>query len=108
MRHPPFSACGRILSHQLRAVFLDFSCDRLRFCDDRAHQIVLSEGSSDPKSIVEMQTFSGRTIDVDVHCRQEGLGAPLAETMQIKALIQMEDFHIVDGAGHWAHPCDWK
>jgi hypothetical protein len=44
---------------------------------------------SDPKSIAEMHTFSGRTIDVP------------AESMQKTACTRMVGFHLVDGAGHW-------
>jgi pimeloyl-ACP methyl ester carboxylesterase len=63
---------------------------------------------SDPKSIAEMHTFSGRTIDVpslfiggksDWGVYQTP-GA--AETMQKSACTKMVGFHLVDGAGHWA------
>jgi pimeloyl-ACP methyl ester carboxylesterase len=63
---------------------------------------------SDPKSIAEMHTFSGRTIDVpsmfiggksDWGVYQTP-GA--AETMQKTACTHMVGFHLVDGAGHWA------
>ena len=62
---------------------------------------------SDPKSIAEMHTFSGRTIDVpsmfiggksDWGVYQTP-GA--AETMQKSACTRMVAFHRVDGAGHW-------
>ena len=62
---------------------------------------------SDPKSIAEMHTFSGRTIDVpsmfiggksDWGVYQTP-GA--AESMQKTACTRMVDFHLVDGAGHW-------
>ena len=63
---------------------------------------------SDPKSIAEMHTFSGRTIDVpslfiggksDWGVYQTP-GA--AEAMQKSACTKMMGFHLVDGAGHWA------
>ena len=62
---------------------------------------------SDPKSIAEMHTFSGRTIDVpslfiggksDWGVYQTP-GA--AESMQKAACTRMVGFHLVDGAGHW-------
>jgi pimeloyl-ACP methyl ester carboxylesterase len=62
---------------------------------------------SDPKSIAEMHTFSGRTIDVpsmfiggksDWGVYQTP-GA--AESMQRSACTRMVGFHLVDGAGHW-------
>jgi len=62
---------------------------------------------SDPKSVAEMHTFSGRTIDVpsmfiggksDWGVYQTP-GA--AESMQKTACTRMVDFHLVDGAGHW-------
>jgi pimeloyl-ACP methyl ester carboxylesterase len=62
---------------------------------------------SDPKSIAEMHTFSGRTIDVpslfiggksDWGVYQTP-GA--VESMQKSACTQMVGFHLVDGAGHW-------
>jgi len=62
---------------------------------------------SDPKSIAEMHTFSGRTIDVpsmfiggksDWGVYQTP-GA--AETMPKSACTRMVAFHRVDGAGHW-------
>src|SRR5262249_20929379 len=62
---------------------------------------------SDPKSIAEMHTFSGRTIDVpsmfiggksDWGVYQTP-GA--AESMQKTACTRMVDFHLVDGSGHW-------
>jgi pimeloyl-ACP methyl ester carboxylesterase len=63
---------------------------------------------SDPKSIAEMQTFSGRTIDVPSMfiAGKSDWGTyqtpGLEETMRAKALTQMRGFHLVDGAGHWA------
>src|SRR6266446_6029839 len=63
---------------------------------------------TDPKSIAEMRTFSGRTIDVpslfiggksDWGVYQTP-GA--AETMQKSACTRMVGFHLVEGAGHWA------
>src|SRR6516162_3956737 len=62
---------------------------------------------SDPKSIAEMHTFSGRTIDVpsmfiggksDWGVYQTP-GA--AESMQKTACTRMVGFHLVDDAGHW-------
>jgi pimeloyl-ACP methyl ester carboxylesterase len=62
---------------------------------------------SDPKSIAEMHTFSGRTIDVpsmfiggtsDWGVYQT---AGAAESMQKTACTRMVGFHLVDGAGHW-------
>ena len=63
---------------------------------------------SDPKSIAEMHTFSGRTIDVpsmfiggksDWGVYQT---AGAAESMQKTACTRMVGFHLVEGAGHWA------
>ena len=62
---------------------------------------------SDPKSIAEMHTFSGRTIDVpsmfiggtsDWGVYQT---AGATESMQKTACTRMVGFHLVDGAGHW-------
>jgi pimeloyl-ACP methyl ester carboxylesterase len=62
---------------------------------------------TDPKSIAEMHTFSGRTIDVpsmfiggksDWGVYQTP-GA--AESMQKTACTRMVGFHLVEGAGHW-------
>ena len=62
---------------------------------------------TDPKSIAEMHTFSGRTIDVpsmfiggesDWGVYQTP-GA--AESMQKSACTRMLGFHLVKGAGHW-------
>ena len=62
---------------------------------------------SDPRSIAEMLTFSGRTIDVpslfiggksDWGVYQTP-GA--VERMQNSACTRMVGFHLVDGAGHW-------
>ena len=62
---------------------------------------------AEPKSIAEMHTFSGRTIDVpslfiggksDWGVYQTP-GA--AENMQKSACTRMVGFHLVDGAGHW-------
>jgi pimeloyl-ACP methyl ester carboxylesterase len=66
-------------------------------------------GGMDPKSLAQMHTFSGRTIDVpsmfiggksDWGVYQTP-GA--TETMQKCACTHMADFHLVDGAGHWMH-----
>jgi pimeloyl-ACP methyl ester carboxylesterase len=63
---------------------------------------------TDPKSIAEMHTFSGRTIDVP-SCFIAGKSdwgtyqtPGAAERMQGSACTQMVGFHLVDGAGHWA------
>jgi pimeloyl-ACP methyl ester carboxylesterase len=62
---------------------------------------------SDPKSLAEMRTFSGRTIDVpsmfiggksDWGVYQTP-GA--VDRMQTSACTRMVGFHLVDGAGHW-------
>jgi pimeloyl-ACP methyl ester carboxylesterase len=62
---------------------------------------------SDPKSIAEQRTFSGRTIDVpsmfiggksDWGVYQTP-GA--AENMRDRYCTHMVGFHLVDGAGHW-------
>ena len=62
---------------------------------------------SDPKSIAEMHTFSGRTIDVPsmfVGGRSDcGVyqtpGA--VDKMRSTACTRMVGFHLLDGAGHW-------
>jgi pimeloyl-ACP methyl ester carboxylesterase len=63
---------------------------------------------ADPKSIAELDTFSGRTIDVP-SCFIAGKSdwgvyqTPGAvESMQNSACTNMVAFHLVDGAGHWA------
>lgn len=62
---------------------------------------------SEPKSLAEMRTFSGRTVDVpslfiggksDWGVYQTP-GA--AEKMQTSACTKMVSFNLVDGAGHW-------
>jgi len=62
---------------------------------------------SDPKSIGELLTFSGRTVDVP-SCFIAGKSdwgvyqTPGAvEAMQSTACTQMVGFHLIDGAGHW-------
>jgi pimeloyl-ACP methyl ester carboxylesterase len=62
---------------------------------------------SDRKTIAEMHTFSGRTIDVP----SMFIGGKSdwgvyqtpgwAEAMQTRACTRMVGFHLVDGAGHW-------
>ncbi len=63
---------------------------------------------TDPKSIAEMHTFSGRTIDVPsmfiagksdwgIYQTPGALGAHAGA----RACTQMVGFHLVDGAGHW-------
>ncbi len=62
---------------------------------------------SDPKSIAELQTFSGRAIDVPSQFiagksdwgTYQTPGA--VEKMRSSACTNMVGFHIVDGAGHW-------
>jgi pimeloyl-ACP methyl ester carboxylesterase len=62
---------------------------------------------SDPKSIAELQTFSGRAIDVP-SCFIAGKSdwgvyqTPGAvESMRDTACTNMVGFYLVDGAGHW-------
>jgi pimeloyl-ACP methyl ester carboxylesterase len=62
---------------------------------------------ADPKSLAEMHTFSGRTIDVP-SCYIAGNSdwgtyqfPGAAECMQKTACSQMIGFHLVEGAGHW-------
>jgi pimeloyl-ACP methyl ester carboxylesterase len=62
---------------------------------------------TDPRSIAEMHTFSGRTIDVPAMYiagrsdwgTYQTPGA--VESMQSKACTRMAGVHLVDGAGHW-------
>jgi pimeloyl-ACP methyl ester carboxylesterase len=62
---------------------------------------------SDPKSIAEMHTFSGRTIDVPsmfiAGTSDWGVyqtpGA--VDRMRSRACTRMVGFHLLDGAGHW-------
>jgi pimeloyl-ACP methyl ester carboxylesterase len=62
---------------------------------------------SDPRSIAEMLTFSGRTIDIPSQFvagkRDWGVyqtpGA--VEKMRNSACTHMVGFHLLDGAGHW-------
>jgi pimeloyl-ACP methyl ester carboxylesterase len=62
---------------------------------------------SDPISVAEMHTFSGRTIDVPSTYiagksdwgTYQTPGA--VESMQSKACTRMTGLHLVDGAGHW-------
>ena len=62
---------------------------------------------SNPKSIAEMHTFSGRTIDVPCQyiAGKSDWGTyqtPGAiEKMRTTACTKMVGFHLVDGAGHW-------
>jgi pimeloyl-ACP methyl ester carboxylesterase len=63
---------------------------------------------SDRKSIAEMHTFSGRTIDVPSMFiagksdwgTYQTPGAQ--ESMRSRACTKMVGFHLVEGAGHWA------
>jgi pimeloyl-ACP methyl ester carboxylesterase len=62
---------------------------------------------SDPKTIAELQTFSGRTIDVPsiFIAGKSDWGVyqtpGAAESMQRSACTRMVGFHLLDGAGHW-------
>jgi pimeloyl-ACP methyl ester carboxylesterase len=62
---------------------------------------------SDPKSIAEMHTFSGRTIDVPSMfiAGKSDWGVyqtpGAAENMRSSACTRMVGFYLVDGAGHW-------
>src|SRR5262245_37439378 len=62
---------------------------------------------TDRKSIAEMHTFSGRTIDVPSlyisGASDWGIWqtAGAAEAMRNKACTRMLGFHLVEGAGHW-------
>jgi pimeloyl-ACP methyl ester carboxylesterase len=62
---------------------------------------------SDPKSVAEMRTFSGRAIDVPsmfIGGRSDWgvYQTPGAvDRMQSTACSHMVGFHLVDGAGHW-------
>jgi pimeloyl-ACP methyl ester carboxylesterase len=62
---------------------------------------------SDPKTIAELQTFSGRTIDVPsiFIAGKSDWGVyqtpGAAEAMQASACTRMVGFHLLDGAGHW-------
>src|SRR5713226_7945090 len=62
---------------------------------------------ADPKSIAELHTFSGRTIDVPSMfiAGKSDWGVyqtPGAqESMRARACTNMVGFHLLDGAGHW-------
>jgi pimeloyl-ACP methyl ester carboxylesterase len=62
---------------------------------------------SDPKSIAEMQTFSGRTIDVPSMfvAGKSDWGVyqtpGAVDRMRTSACTRMAGFHLLDGAGHW-------
>jgi pimeloyl-ACP methyl ester carboxylesterase len=62
---------------------------------------------SDAKTIAELQTFSGRTIDVPsiFIAGKSDWGVyqtpGAVETMQKSACTGMVGFHLLDGAGHW-------
>jgi pimeloyl-ACP methyl ester carboxylesterase len=62
---------------------------------------------SDPKSIAEMQTFSGRTIDVPSMfvAGKSDWGVyqtpGAVDRMRTSACTRMVGFHLLDGAGHW-------
>jgi pimeloyl-ACP methyl ester carboxylesterase len=61
----------------------------------------------DPKTIAELQTFAGRTIDVPsiFIAGKSDWGVyqtpGAVETMQKSACTRMVGFHLLDGAGHW-------
>jgi pimeloyl-ACP methyl ester carboxylesterase len=62
---------------------------------------------SDPRSIAEMQTFSGRTIDVPslFIAGKSDWGVyqtpGAVDKMRNTACTHMAGFHLLDGAGHW-------
>jgi pimeloyl-ACP methyl ester carboxylesterase len=62
---------------------------------------------SDPRSIAEMQTFSGRTIDVPSQfiAGKSDWGVyqtpGAVDKMRNSACTNMAGFHLLDGAGHW-------
>jgi len=62
---------------------------------------------SDPKSLAEMRTFSGRSIDVPSMfiAGKSDWGVyqtpGAVEKMQSTACTHMVGFHLLDGAGHW-------
>jgi pimeloyl-ACP methyl ester carboxylesterase len=62
---------------------------------------------SDPKSIAEMHTFSGRTIDVPSQfiAGKSDWGVyqtpGAVDKMRNSACTKMAGFHLLDGAGHW-------
>jgi pimeloyl-ACP methyl ester carboxylesterase len=62
---------------------------------------------SDPRSIAEMQTFSGRAIDVPSQfvAGKSDWGVyqtpGAVDKMRDSACTHMVGFHLVDGAGHW-------
>jgi pimeloyl-ACP methyl ester carboxylesterase len=62
---------------------------------------------SDPKSVAELQTFAGRTIDVPSMyiAGKSDWGVyqtpGAVESMQKTACTRMVGFHLLDGAGHW-------
>ena len=62
---------------------------------------------SDPKSIAEMRTFSGRAIDVPSQfiAGKSDWGVyqtpGAVDKMRATACSHMVGFHLVDGAGHW-------
>ncbi len=63
---------------------------------------------SNPKSIAEMHTFSGRTIDVPSQfiAGKSDWGVyqtpGAVDRMRSSACTHMTGFHLLDGAGHWA------
>jgi pimeloyl-ACP methyl ester carboxylesterase len=62
---------------------------------------------SDPRSIAEMHTFSGRTIDVPSQfiAGKSDWGVyqtpGAVDKMRNSACTRMTGFHLLDGAGHW-------
>src|SRR5437868_6905610 len=69
---------------------------------------------SDPKTLAELRTFSGRAIDVPsmfIGGKSDWgvYQTPAAvEKMQSTACSHMVGFHLVDGAGHWVQQEDRK
>jgi pimeloyl-ACP methyl ester carboxylesterase len=63
---------------------------------------------SDPKSLAEMRTFSGRAIDVPSQfiAGKSDWGVyqtpGAVDKMRTTACTRMTQFHLIDGAGHWA------
>lgn len=62
---------------------------------------------SDPKSLAEMQTFSGRTVDVPAQfiAGKSDWGVyqtpGAVDKMRASACTKMAGFHLLEGAGHW-------
>jgi pimeloyl-ACP methyl ester carboxylesterase len=62
---------------------------------------------TDPRSLAEMRTFSGRTIDVPAQfiAGKSDWGVyqtpGAVDRMRESACTKMVGFHLLDGAGHW-------